>query len=390
METFIKFRKIVFLSLCCSFIGCAEKKDTMHLPLTSLNYSLDTVVIDPGSEILYLNTRLYPSRLSNDKKYLYNFDHKTFSMERVDLGELRLDSKIQFNKEGPDGVGDYLWDFRVVGADSMLLASYGKFGLFSGTGKKLTDLNISEVGKSQQQGSFDNVQYPLLLPGAQSVIMGIVSDGEKNAQVLAEWDMKTDTFRKIPLSLFEKSKQFQADFDDGTTSMLIGAGEYLEIENQHVIMGFSATSAIHILEPGADDFRLINYEEHLVPTEKTVVFPEKIQDRSLLVKLLTQATEEILHFPPFWDERNSVYYRLSQELVYDDDSEILPNQLLPDPTSAKIYLTVYDKHFKLLGETRIPELTKAISRHFAKDGKIWVFENVEDEMGFVRIAISDL
>lgn len=390
MDIAINLSKIIFLSLCYSLIGCAEKKDTIDLPLTSLNYSLDTVVIDPGEEILYLNSRLHPSRLSDGKKYLYNFDHTTFSMERVDLDELRLVSKIQFNREGPDGVGDYLWDFRVVGSDTMLLASYGKLGLYSRTGKKVTDFNLSEVGKSQQQGSFENVQYPVLIPRTEGVILGFVSDLEKNEQTLVRWDMKEDSFREIQLSLFEKMKKFQANFDDGTSAMSIGAGEYLEIENQRVIMGFAATSAIHVLEPGGQDFRLITFEEHLVPTEKTVVFPEKIQDRSLLVKLLTQATEEILHFPPFWDEMNDVYYRLSQELVYDDNPKILPHQYVPDPSSANIYLTIYDKNFKLLGESKIPELTKAISRHFAKDGKIWIFENIEDEMGFVRILISDL
>ncbi|WP_155907116.1 DUF4221 family protein [Lunatimonas lonarensis] len=192
-------------------------------------------------------------------------------------------------------------------------------------------------------------------------------------------------FSRTPL---EKMKQFQADFDDGTSAMRIGAGEYLEIENQHVVMGFSASSAIHVLEPGAEHFGLKTYKEQLVPTEKTITFPEKIQDRSLLVRLLTQATEEILHYPPFWDEVNGVYYRLSQELIYAEDAEPLPNQFLPDPSSALIYLSVYDKSFNLVAESKIPQLTKRLSRHFAKDGKIWLFENMEDEMGFVRLAID--
>lgn len=87
---------------------------------------------------------------------------------------------------------------------------------------------------------------------------------------------------------------------------------------------------------------------------------------------------------------NEVYYRLSQELVYDEDTEPLPHQFLPDPSSAKIYLSVYDKNFNLVAESKIPQLTKRVSRHFAKDGKIWIFENIEDEMGFVRLSISDL
>ena len=388
MDIAINLSKIIFLSLCYSLIGCAEKKDTIYLPLTSLNYSLDTVVIDPGEEILYLNGRLHPSRLSEDKKYLYNFDQTSLSLECVDLDILRLNSKIQFDREGPNGVGDNMWELRVVGKDSLLLAGFGTVGLFNVNGKKLADINLAEIGKDQQSGDLWNVLNPMQLPGTPSVYMGIVSAGRGKGYVVAQWDTFEDEYRTFPLSLFEKSKQFEANFDDGTSAMTIGAGEYLEIENKHVIMGFAATSAIHVLEPGSNDFRLITFEEHLIPAEKTVVFPEKIQDRSVLVKLLTQATEEILHYPPFWDEVNGVYYRLSQELIYEEDAEPLPNQFLPDPSSAKIYLSVYDKNFNLVAESKIPQLTKRVSRHFAKDGKIWIFENIEDEMGFVRLSVD--
>lgn len=381
-------KEFIVICFCGLLIGCSEtEKGNSQFPI-SLSYTLDTVLIDPGEEILFLNSGLYPSRLSSDKRYLYNFDHKAFSMECIDLERLQIDSKIQYNREGPDGVGDYLWDFRVVGEDSLLLVSYGKLGIFNRIGKKIADINVGEVGKSQQQGIFENAQYPLLVPGAESVVMGFVSDLENKELLLVRWDMKEDSVQQIPLSLLEKMKQFQADFDDGTSAMRIGAGEYLEIENQHVVMGFSASSAIHVLEPGADDFRLITYKEQLVPTEKTITFPEKIQDRSVLVKLLTQATEEILHYPPFWDEVNGVYYRLSQELIYEEDAEPLPNQFLPDPSSALIYLSVYDKNFNLVAESKIPQLTKRLSRHFAKDGKIWLFENMEDEMGFVRLSVD--
>ena len=390
MDIAINLNKIIFLSVCFAFIGCAEKTDIVDLSPTSPNYSLDTVVIDPGDEILFLNSGLYPSRLSNDKKYLYNFDQSSLSLECIDLDILRLDSKIQFDREGPDGVGDNIWELRVVGKDSILLAGFGTVGLFNVNGKKLADINLAEIGKDQQSGDLWNVLNPMQLPGNPSLYMGIVSAGRGKGYVVAQWDAFEDEYRTFSLSLFEKSKQFQADFDDGTSAMSIGAGEYLEIENHHVIMGFSATSAIHVLEPGADDFRLITYKEQLVPSEKTITFPEKIQDRSVLVKLLTQATEEILHYPPFWDEVNGVYYRLSQELIYEEDAEPLPNQFLPDPSSAKIYLSVYDKNFNLVAESKIPQLTKRVSRHFAKDGKIWIFENIEDEMGFVRLSISDL
>ncbi|MBT0812886.1 hypothetical protein KIH41_16485 [Litoribacter ruber] len=58
-------------------------------------------------------------------------------------------------------------------------------------------------------------------------------------------------------------------------------------------------------------------------------------------------------------------------------------------TESKIYLTVFDENFELIGETPIPELSPvSLSKYFVKDGVLWVYINVEDEMGFVRITVD--
>ncbi|NHE58879.1 hypothetical protein [Cyclobacterium plantarum] len=58
-------------------------------------------------------------------------------------------------------------------------------------------------------------------------------------------------------------------------------------------------------------------------------------------------------------------------------------------SETKVYLTAFDKDLNMLGEILVPQLRKKPARHFAKDGKIWIYEKMEDEMGFVRLAISE-
>jgi hypothetical protein len=48
-----------------------------------------------------------------------------------------------------------------------------------------------------------------------------------------------------------------------------------------------------------------------------------------------------------------------------------------------------DKALQIIAETPLPMFDKNPSNHYVKDGKIWIFENLEDEMGFVRLSISD-
>ncbi|EON78514.1 hypothetical protein ADIS_0983 [Lunatimonas lonarensis] len=56
--------------------------------------------------------------------------------------------------------------------------------------------------------------------------------------------------------------------------------------------------------------------------------------------------------------------------------------------SSTIYLTVFDKNLEMLEESKIPELNKVPGTYFVKYGAIWIFENMEDELGFLRLKIE--
>lgn len=62
--------------------------------------------------------------------------------------------------------------------------------------------------------------------------------------------------------------------------------------------------------------------------------------------------------------------------------------MYPKGIGAKVYITVYDKDFQLKAEGQLPEFQESPRFHFAKDGKIWIFQNIEDEMGFIRFTLE--
>lgn len=83
--------------------------------------------------------------------------------------------------------------------------------------------------------------------------------------------------------------------------------------------------------------------------------------------------EEINFMSPFWDQVNQCFYRFSYEETEGTTS---------------VYLTVFDEELNQIGETILPQLNKKPAKHFAKDGKIWIYENISDEMGFVRLIFN--
>src|SRR5690554_6965622 len=91
--------------------------------------------------------------------------------------------------------------------------------------------------------------------------------------------------------------------------------------------------------------------------------------------------QEINFMPPFWDERSQRFYRLSYQK--------LPTSSVGDGIKANVYLTILDPGLNQIGEARVPQLTRRPGKHFARDGEIWIYVNIMDEMGFIRLAILE-
>jgi hypothetical protein len=52
-----------------------------------------------------------------------------------------------------------------------------------------------------------------------------------------------------------------------------------------------------------------------------------------------------------------------------------------------VFISIFDEDLNLLTESPVTEQTAPPKKHFVKDGKIWIFENVEDELAFIRLGI---
>ena len=383
MKQFFYALLFFFLWACGSADSSGEKAI-----VADLNFTLDTVKIDSKGEILFLNNELRSAVLDDKKRYLYNLNRQTISIEQIDLDKLALASILPFEEEGPNGLGEYMLGIKLVEENRFLMSGYKKHALFNSSGKKLFSVGPSEIPAFVSNNEEGNVLYPERLPGTTSSYAGVyIAPGNREPEVLF-WDIDKKTYRKVKSPILKKSMQYQTDFDDGTTSLFVGGGEYLKVINGKVLLGLFGSSDLSIKEPGEKDFGKKTFEDGWIPRDKETVFPEKINDRIMFQELLRESLAEISYNSPFWDESRQVYLRFSYELEYSQEASPPPGQLLPIPSGAKVYLTIYDGNFNMLRESRVPVLDKAPAHHFAKDGKIWIFENIKDEMGFVRLSFD--
>ena len=99
----MRFSTYLFLMLLVSCKGGNGQNDGDHF--TEMSFSVDTVIIDPGDEVIFLKYRLSNTDISKDGKYLFNFNEHDHTVEKINLDELRLEAKLPFEKEGPNGTG---------------------------------------------------------------------------------------------------------------------------------------------------------------------------------------------------------------------------------------------------------------------------------------------
>ena len=75
-----------------------------------------------------------------------------------------------------------------------------------------------------------------------------------------------------------------------------------------------------------------------------------------------------------FDYEREIYFRFGS--ILEETENFNAN------TKMEVYLFAYDQNFNLLGEKKIESLTKVPTQPFFKDGKLWSYVNIEDELRF--------
>lgn len=104
---------------------------------SNLEFSIETVIIDPGDEILFLKHQLLNSDMGKDGTYFYNFNVDDHTLEKINLDELRLEEKFPFEKEGPNGTGPGIGMMRIIDESHVSITGMYQSSLFSMEGEKL-------------------------------------------------------------------------------------------------------------------------------------------------------------------------------------------------------------------------------------------------------------
>lgn len=381
-------RYFLFLILIASCTSKTENTGSGYF--SNMKFSVDTVVIDPSDEIIFLEHDLFSADKSMDDKYLFNFNANDHTLEKINLNDLRLEEKIPFEKEGPNGTGYSVGTIRVHNQNQIIIGDIDRASIFSLDGNKLNTVhyeNFSLGGNFMESGEL--IQSSPVLDTDANRMFILIERIRDSGSVLGILDLKEYEISRKDLQTFEKLNNYRFTLWMGKSSIGFGPGMKIEKFGSKVILSNQITSSLMWYDTAMDSLFLKTYSSQLTANEKVNSYKLEHETEESVEAEYTKLHQEINFLPPFWDEKNQVFYRFSFQEV-PSESKVEEN------IKSNIYLTALDKDLNLLGEILVPQLTKKpakpfsekFPRHFAKDGKIWIYENINDEMGFVVLTMS--
>jgi hypothetical protein len=376
-------RNVFLLMIFLGAVACGSSEEN-NFGSAGLTFSIDTVMVDPGEEILYLKTGLYHSVVSEDERYLLNFNSDSYRMEKIDLDELRAISFHSFEKEGPNGIGSLYRVYRMPGDEYLMLSYYGG-GVFNLDGEKQQTIKFGPDHLSGDELKINEMLFSGALsekhPGQ---LYGAFSDFREETFFFGVVDMDQKTFKKweLPEQEYQKEYFFRMVNEKGLPRVIMGPNYFVNYVSDRIYISNSVDNSIHVYHPEEKSMDRYVIDHQLFPQRKTGKYPKSTESEEKFREVTREYHKEINYQQPVWDAANERFYRFSYQTDIQNDAEGKEKRV------SRVYLSAFDADLNLLGETEVADYRKQPGVHFVKDGQIWMFENVEDELGFVRFRVK--
>ncbi|EPR71575.1 DUF4221 family protein [Cyclobacterium qasimii] len=372
----------ILVSLIVLF-SCSENK-TISEDIGEFNLSQDTVLIDPKGSIINLKYGLNSPGPTKDGEFLYHYTYGETKLDKINIKSLELEKTIQFEKEGPNGIGNYIAGFAATAEDQLMIWSYGLNAIFDENGKKIKDLNLEKIAIEVSGSEIFPIKL-MLHPTDPNKVFGLYVKWEDNQYFILKFDVENESFEKILLPETEKLDEYQMKIEiDGNPAGGFGPIPFPTLNQNKIIMTNDAFNEAYVFDINLDSLYLKSWTSQLTANQNEYKLPKTV-DMVQRDEHTRKYYESINFSTPKWDPVSRRYIRLSYKIIYGED---LDENGQHEETGAEVFLTVLDENLNFVKETFLDQYRKKPRNHFFKDNKIWFYENIDDELGFVRITVD--
>lgn len=191
--------------------GCAENQSESS-GIRDFKLTQDTVLIDPQGSIINLKFGLTHPELSADGNYLYHYNYGEAKFDMINLEKLVLERTLQYEKEGPDGMGGNIFGYALTGFDQVMVWSDRLNALFDQEGKIVRDLKLTKIAPEIEGPE----TFPIRLmehPSDPNKFYGLYGKWQDHQFFLTRFDLESESYEKIPLPETTKLNDYRMEIE---------------------------------------------------------------------------------------------------------------------------------------------------------------------------------
>ncbi|RAI95176.1 DUF4221 family protein [Algoriphagus yeomjeoni] len=364
----------LILLAACGEKGGSESSEPGNL-LENLTYSVDTLVVDPGNDLFNMGSGFRSQDLSEDGRRLFYFENRPLKLVEVDLENFKLISKTEFEQEGPNGIGRFVLNLEIGPSDQVYAMGVGDVALFDKNGEKLESLKTKPTGIDANLAEdffslYGNAMYDFKAKQFFSWPSTETSEGSNLYRI----DVASETAEKIPAPEMGIIDRYTITVSENGNTMSFPPTVDIVSHEGKVLISCSAMSSIYSFDKESNSMQFIEVNHQVVPNILTGEVKNNVSSEKEFSEEISKVLSQISYMKPEWDSTRNLFLRLGMKTFSGESRD--------DPETYEYYLFAYDKDFNVVGETKIEGMKKHLPIHFFKDGKLWAYVNVEDELGF--------
>lgn len=374
-QSWVKAVNYIFL-LTFSF-SCKEKDGSLNLgdSLQLSQASIDTLFIDSGNELIQAAVKFELVSQLEDDKFLYHWDQNNSILEVIDLENLALTNRIPFETEGPNGTGTNPFShFQMLSESEFILINPFRVMFFNMEGKKLQEIDLYE---EKLREAFKSVGAPkiLHLDQTSSDIYGFQIGFKKFNPSLNRFNLENYQGSVNPLLDFNALDNYRLLYESKNgmdMKVHLPTLHFNPLKNK-ILITSEAISGLYVYDMGSKSLQYHELDSQVAPSKQRSETFETIKDFEEWRQLILEMEKEFNYGKLLFDQENNTYLRLIYRKVSED--------------KFQIFISEYSTDFKLVKEYQIKELLKKPKNEFIKDGAIWLYQNFDDELAFIKLSI---
>ncbi|WP_057936864.1 DUF4221 family protein [Algoriphagus resistens] len=376
-------KNLLTISILAFLTSCGGKvSDSSVNILEELSYTIDTVMVNSGEDFLNLSGGLGEYGLSRDKTRLFFFESKPPKLVEVDLEKMKVLKKTEFEVEGPDGMGSYVSKMEIGPNGNLFLNSYVTTGIFNQNGNKIQDLKFVPSGiDTALAQNYRALYFRAVYDFENRKIFTQPTFQDAGEYSLFILNPETQSARSLPIPKMKIVDDYSGTLlsESGMISFY-GVGAYFTFFPGELFVTTSAMSGIYRYNTQTEKLEFIDIQHKTVPNKMDFELIKNPTEVAQISENQTKIFEHINYWELMWDDSRKMYFRFGVKTFEGEFKD--------DPYTLEPYLFAYDKDFNVLGETKVERLTSVPSSSFFKDGKLYSYVNIEDELGFAVFTFN--